>query len=114
MICSNCGANIDDGLEFCPNCSVRNENYKNPFISSNSDIGNVSSNDSFSTTSNDHIQGEEVSISDESNDPNSNADDTDAVKRDDDGSIGIDNTESSTHDNIKKLLNCNQFIKINI
>ena len=99
MICSSCGTNVDDSLEFCPNCSVRNENYKNPFISSNSDIGNISSNDSFSTTSNDHIQGEEASVSDESNDSNSNADDTDTVKHDEDGSIDIDNTESNTHDN---------------
>ncbi len=76
MVCSSCGTNIDDSLEYCPNCSIRNENYKNPFISSNSDIGNIASSDSFSSTSIDSTRTEEIKNIDENNSLDPNIDNT--------------------------------------
>jgi RNA polymerase subunit RPABC4/transcription elongation factor Spt4 len=76
MVCSSCGTNIDDSLEYCPNCSIRNENYKNPFISSNSDIGNIASSDSFSSTSIDSTLTEEIKNIDENNSLDPNIDNT--------------------------------------
>ncbi len=98
MVCSNCGTNIDDSLEFCPGCSIRNENYKNPFIPSNPNIENTLI-DPFSTTSNYPNKTEEASILDKSNEPSSNTDNTETVKHDEGSPIGINNTEPSTYDN---------------
>lgn len=91
MVCSNCGTSVDDSLEFCPNCSVRNDNYKNPFIFSNTDIGNIASSDSFATASADSTQIGDAPKTDE----NASIEDTETSKSEEGNSSNMDSTESN-------------------